>query len=168
VLFQKSNYKCFYSIAYLLVGTVDYRQREQKSTWNDLLWPSSHLGFSVCLLSLIVSFTISLSLHLLDLLLNFSWIFFNQTFKAGSTQATRLTAARQIGDIAKSHPQDLTSLLKKVLVFLKLYSLFCCNMFSLCHIYELSSLYVNYVKYCGVKTKLVMYSYSFITITLFD
>jgi hypothetical protein len=33
---------------------------------------------------------------------------------AGSTQATRFTAARQIGDIAKSHPQDLTSLLKKV------------------------------------------------------
>ncbi|KAK8545550.1 hypothetical protein V6N13_066828 [Hibiscus sabdariffa] len=32
----------------------------------------------------------------------------------GSTQATRLTAARQIGDIAKSHPQDLNSLLKKV------------------------------------------------------
>jgi hypothetical protein len=35
---------------------------------------------------------------------------------AGSTQATRFTAARQIGDIAKSHPQDLTSLLKKVLL----------------------------------------------------
>ncbi|KAJ6360281.1 hypothetical protein OIU77_004313 [Salix suchowensis] len=32
----------------------------------------------------------------------------------GSTQATRLTAAKQIGDIAKSHPQDLHSLLKKV------------------------------------------------------
>ncbi|CBI40030.3 unnamed protein product, partial [Vitis vinifera] len=31
----------------------------------------------------------------------------------GSTQATRLTAARQIGDIAKSHPQDLNSLLRK-------------------------------------------------------
>ncbi|KAK7263812.1 hypothetical protein RJT34_31409 [Clitoria ternatea] len=36
----------------------------------------------------------------------------------GSTQATRLTAARQIGDIAKSHPQDLTSLLKKVSQYL--------------------------------------------------
>lgn len=34
--------------------------------------------------------------------------------KAGSTQVTRLTAARQIGDIAKTHPQDLNSLLKKV------------------------------------------------------
>jgi hypothetical protein len=32
----------------------------------------------------------------------------------GSTQATRLTAAKQIGDIAKSHPQDLSSLLRKV------------------------------------------------------
>ncbi|CAG7905695.1 unnamed protein product, partial [Brassica rapa] len=32
----------------------------------------------------------------------------------GSTQTTRLTAARQIGDIAKSHPQDLSSLLRKV------------------------------------------------------
>ncbi|XP_052733329.1 TATA-binding protein-associated factor BTAF1 isoform X5 [Vigna angularis] len=37
----------------------------------------------------------------------------------GSTQATRLTAARQIGDIAKSHPQDLTSLLKKVSQYLR-------------------------------------------------
>ncbi|XP_050252137.1 TATA-binding protein-associated factor BTAF1 isoform X2 [Quercus robur] len=37
---------------------------------------------------------------------------------AGSTQATRFTAARQIGDIAKSHPQDLTSLLKKVSQYL--------------------------------------------------
>ncbi|KAG7964339.1 hypothetical protein I3843_09G164700 [Carya illinoinensis] len=37
---------------------------------------------------------------------------------AGSTQATRFTAARQIGDIAKSHPQDLTSLLKKVFQYL--------------------------------------------------
>ncbi|XP_028801250.1 TATA-binding protein-associated factor BTAF1 isoform X1 [Neltuma alba] len=36
----------------------------------------------------------------------------------GSTQATRLTAARQIGDIAKSHPQDLISLLKKVSQYL--------------------------------------------------
>lgn len=36
----------------------------------------------------------------------------------GSTQATRLTAARQIGDIAKSHPQDLSSLLKKVSQYL--------------------------------------------------
>lgn len=36
----------------------------------------------------------------------------------GSTQATRFTAARQIGDIAKSHPQDLTSLLKKVSQYL--------------------------------------------------
>ncbi|CAL9089375.1 unnamed protein product, partial [Musa textilis] len=33
---------------------------------------------------------------------------------AGSTQATRFAAARQIGDIAKSHPQDLNSLLKKM------------------------------------------------------
>ncbi|KAG4966687.1 hypothetical protein JHK87_032338 [Glycine soja] len=37
----------------------------------------------------------------------------------GSNQATRLTAARQIGDIAKSHPQDLTSLLKKVSQYLR-------------------------------------------------
>ncbi|KAL1212506.1 TATA-binding protein-associated factor BTAF1 [Cardamine amara subsp. amara] len=37
----------------------------------------------------------------------------------GSTQATRLTAARQIGDIAKSHPQDLSSLLRKVLHYLR-------------------------------------------------
>ncbi|XP_050367441.1 TATA-binding protein-associated factor BTAF1 [Argentina anserina] len=37
----------------------------------------------------------------------------------GSTQATRFTAARQIGDIAKSHPQDLTSLLKKVSQYLR-------------------------------------------------
>lgn len=63
-----------------------------------------------------------------------SWLFFNQTFKAGSTQATRLTAARQIGDIAKSHPQDLTSLLKKVLIFL----MFClpsfyCNVIIFMH-----------------------------------
>ncbi|XVF56738.1 hypothetical protein PTKIN_Ptkin06aG0144500 [Pterospermum kingtungense] len=36
----------------------------------------------------------------------------------GSTQATRFTAARQIGDIAKSHPQDLNSLLKKVSQYL--------------------------------------------------
>ncbi|CAF2111682.1 unnamed protein product [Brassica napus] len=37
----------------------------------------------------------------------------------GSTQTTRLTAARQIGDIAKSHPQDLCSLLRKVLHYLR-------------------------------------------------
>ncbi|XP_019100331.1 PREDICTED: TATA-binding protein-associated factor BTAF1-like [Camelina sativa] len=37
----------------------------------------------------------------------------------GSTQATRLTAAKQIGDIAKSHPQDLSSLLRKVLHHLR-------------------------------------------------
>ncbi|KAL1362643.1 hypothetical protein HN51_010870 [Arachis hypogaea] len=37
----------------------------------------------------------------------------------GSTQATRLTAARQIGEIAKSHPQDLNSLLKKVSQYLR-------------------------------------------------
>ncbi|XP_010547370.1 PREDICTED: TATA-binding protein-associated factor BTAF1 isoform X2 [Tarenaya hassleriana] len=36
----------------------------------------------------------------------------------GSTQATRFTAARQIGDIAKSHPQDLNSLLRKVSPYL--------------------------------------------------
>ncbi|XVF30655.1 hypothetical protein REPUB_Repub16aG0077100 [Reevesia pubescens] len=36
----------------------------------------------------------------------------------GSTQATRFTAARQIGEIAKSHPQDLNSLLKKVSQYL--------------------------------------------------
>ncbi|CAK7341663.1 unnamed protein product [Dovyalis caffra] len=36
----------------------------------------------------------------------------------GSTQATRLTAAKQIGEIAKSHPQDLHSLLKKVSQYL--------------------------------------------------
>ncbi|KAK0602735.1 hypothetical protein LWI29_036474 [Acer saccharum] len=37
----------------------------------------------------------------------------------GSTQATRFTAARQIGDIAKSHPQDLNSLLRKVSQYLR-------------------------------------------------
>ncbi|XP_033145900.1 TATA-binding protein-associated factor BTAF1 [Brassica rapa] len=37
----------------------------------------------------------------------------------GSTQTTRLTAARLIGDIAKSHPQDLSSLLRKVLHYLR-------------------------------------------------
>ncbi|GMN49583.1 hypothetical protein TIFTF001_018736 [Ficus carica] len=37
----------------------------------------------------------------------------------GSSQSTRFTAARQIGEIAKSHPQDLTSLLKKVSQFLR-------------------------------------------------
>ncbi|OMO61314.1 SNF2-related protein [Corchorus olitorius] len=37
----------------------------------------------------------------------------------GSTQATRFTAARQIGEIAKSHPQDLNSLLKKVSQYLR-------------------------------------------------
>lgn len=37
----------------------------------------------------------------------------------GSTQATRFTAARQIGDIAKTHPQDLNSLLKKVSQYLR-------------------------------------------------
>ncbi|KAJ8763174.1 hypothetical protein K2173_025559 [Erythroxylum novogranatense] len=36
----------------------------------------------------------------------------------GSTQATRFTAARQIGEIARSHPQDLNSLLKKVSQYL--------------------------------------------------
>ncbi|KAK3038223.1 hypothetical protein RJ639_029663 [Escallonia herrerae] len=37
----------------------------------------------------------------------------------GSTQATRFTAARQIGDIAKSRPQDLNSLLSKVSPYLR-------------------------------------------------
>ncbi|KAL9268825.1 TATA-binding protein-associated factor BTAF1-like protein, partial [Drosera capensis] len=37
----------------------------------------------------------------------------------GSTQATRFAAARQIGDIVKSHPQDLNSLLKKVSQYLR-------------------------------------------------
>ncbi|XP_072972272.1 TATA-binding protein-associated factor BTAF1 isoform X2 [Typha angustifolia] len=37
----------------------------------------------------------------------------------GSTQETRFAAARQIGDIAKSHPQDLNSLLKKVSQYLR-------------------------------------------------
>ncbi|XP_048425216.1 TATA-binding protein-associated factor BTAF1 isoform X3 [Pyrus x bretschneideri] len=37
----------------------------------------------------------------------------------GSTQATRFTAARQIGDIAKAHPQDLSTLLKKVSQYLR-------------------------------------------------
>lgn len=37
----------------------------------------------------------------------------------GSTQATRLAAARQIGDIAKLYPQDLNSLLKKVSGYLR-------------------------------------------------
>ncbi|OVA11083.1 SNF2-related [Macleaya cordata] len=37
----------------------------------------------------------------------------------GSTQATRFAAARQIGDVAKSHPQDLSSLLRKVSQYLR-------------------------------------------------
>ncbi|XAR57644.1 Nucleoplasmin ATPase [Bertholletia excelsa] len=37
----------------------------------------------------------------------------------GSTQATRFSAARQIGDIAKSHPQDLNALLSKVSQYLR-------------------------------------------------
>ncbi|XP_042389708.1 TATA-binding protein-associated factor BTAF1-like [Zingiber officinale] len=37
----------------------------------------------------------------------------------GSTQATRFAAAKQIGDIAKSHPQELNSLLKKVSQYLR-------------------------------------------------
>ncbi|KAL5706990.1 btaf1 RNA polymerase II [Ranunculus cassubicifolius] len=37
----------------------------------------------------------------------------------GSTQATRFTAANQIGEIAKSHPQDLITLLKKVSMYLR-------------------------------------------------
>lgn len=37
----------------------------------------------------------------------------------GSTQATRFTAAKQIGEIAKSHPQDLSSLLSKVSQYLR-------------------------------------------------
>lgn len=37
----------------------------------------------------------------------------------GSTQATRFTAARQLGDIAKSYPQDLNSLLCKVSQYLR-------------------------------------------------
>ncbi|KAL5998885.1 btaf1 RNA polymerase II, B-TFIID transcription factor-associated [Asimina triloba] len=37
----------------------------------------------------------------------------------GSTQATRFAAARQIGDVAKLHPQDLSSLLKKVSQYLR-------------------------------------------------
>lgn len=43
--------------------------------------------------------------------------FLNGILIAGSTQATRFTAARQLGEIAKSHPQDLASLLKKVILF---------------------------------------------------
>ncbi|KAF9615352.1 hypothetical protein IFM89_023003 [Coptis chinensis] len=39
--------------------------------------------------------------------------------KAGSTQATRFEAANQIGAIAKAHPQDLSSFLKKVSVYLR-------------------------------------------------
>lgn len=37
----------------------------------------------------------------------------------GSTQTTRFTAARQIGEIAKLHPQDLSALLKKVSQYLR-------------------------------------------------
>lgn len=37
----------------------------------------------------------------------------------GSTQATRFAAARQIGEIAKSHPQELNSLLKKVSQYIR-------------------------------------------------
>lgn len=39
--------------------------------------------------------------------------------ETGSTQATRFTAARQIGEIAKLHPQDLSSLLHKVSQYLR-------------------------------------------------
>ncbi|KAL8195695.1 hypothetical protein R6Q57_025448 [Mikania cordata] len=39
--------------------------------------------------------------------------------ETGSTQATRFTAARQIGDIAKLHPQDLSSVLHKVSQYLR-------------------------------------------------
>ncbi|KAL8521551.1 hypothetical protein ACS0TY_011900 [Phlomoides rotata] len=37
----------------------------------------------------------------------------------GSTQATRFSAARQIGEIARSHPQDLNALLSKVSQYLR-------------------------------------------------
>ncbi|KAG8375288.1 hypothetical protein BUALT_Bualt10G0084800 [Buddleja alternifolia] len=37
----------------------------------------------------------------------------------GSTQGTRFSAARQIGEIAKSHPQDLNALLSKVSQYLR-------------------------------------------------
>ncbi|XP_047337513.1 TATA-binding protein-associated factor BTAF1 [Impatiens glandulifera] len=37
----------------------------------------------------------------------------------GSTQSTRFTAARQIGEIAKSHPQELNPLLSKVSQYLR-------------------------------------------------
>ncbi|XP_051210704.1 TATA-binding protein-associated factor BTAF1 isoform X2 [Lolium perenne] len=37
----------------------------------------------------------------------------------GSTQATRFAAARQIGDIAKSHPLELSALLKKVSQYIR-------------------------------------------------
>ncbi|KAE8789291.1 modifier of transcription 1-D1 [Hordeum vulgare] len=37
----------------------------------------------------------------------------------GSTQATRFAAARQIGEIAKTHPQELNALLKKVSQYLR-------------------------------------------------
>ncbi|KAH7571607.1 hypothetical protein JRO89_XS04G0098900 [Xanthoceras sorbifolium] len=46
-------------------------------------------------------------------------LFLTEILKAGSTQATRFTAARQIGDIAKSHPQDLNSLLRKISHYLR-------------------------------------------------
>lgn len=39
--------------------------------------------------------------------------------ETGSTQATRFTAARQIGEIARLHPQDLSSLLHKVSQYLR-------------------------------------------------
>lgn len=135
----------------------------KKSIWNDLLWPSSHPGFSACLLSWTVSSIFSLSLNLLNLLFIFSQLFFNQTFKAGSTQATRLTAARQIGDIAKSHPQDLTSLLKKVLIFLTFCSpCICCNMLSYsCTVFIVCQLCL--ILWCE---KSVVNSYSFISLSL--
>nr|BAD25208.1 putative SNF2 domain-containing protein [Oryza sativa Japonica Group] len=44
---------------------------------------------------------------------------FPLTQLAGSTQATRFAAARQIGEIAKSHPQELNVLLKKVSPYLR-------------------------------------------------
>lgn len=91
---------------------------------------------------------------LLNLLYIYFLTFFNRIFKAGSTQATRLTAARQIGEIAKLHPQDLTSLLKKVLGFpMFCHFAFVANLqYLIIHMYCLL-LYANYAKYLSREDK---------------
>ena len=92
-----------------------------------LSWHSSRLDFIVFLLSWTVSLFLLIYIYIFNetvrlivvFPLNFTFelgFFLNGIPIAGSTQATRFTAARQLGEIAKSHPQDLTSLLKKVII----------------------------------------------------